>query len=72
MIEILRYDGRKELVSPAAIARVTEACASSQYHGIKSLVKLFDGQIIESCNTTQEIGDLLCKQLEVTTNENIG
>ena len=59
MIEILRYDGRKELISPAAIARVTEGCASSQGHGIRSIVKLFDGQLIESCNTTDEIMALL-------------
>ena len=72
MIEILRYDGRKELINPSAIARVTEACVSSQYHGIKSLVKLFDGQLIESCHTMDEIAALLCKQLQVNANENIG
>lgn len=72
MIEILRHDGRKELINPAAIARVTEACASSQWYGIKSIVKLFDGQVIESCHTTDEITALLAKQPQVSANENIG
>ncbi|HDS1727710.1 TPA: hypothetical protein QEM47_000423 [Pseudomonas putida] len=34
-------------LAPAAIASVTEAGASSQWHGICAIVHTFDGQILE-------------------------
>lgn len=57
MIEILCYNGQKQLVNPAAIARVIEAGASSQWHGIKCFVKLFDGTSIECVETLQQVQD---------------
>ncbi len=34
-------------LAPAAIASVTEAGASSQWHGICAIVRTFDGQVLE-------------------------
>ncbi len=34
-------------LAPAAIASVTEAGASSQWHGICAIVHTFDGQVLE-------------------------
>ena len=39
--------GRQYFVSAENIARVIEAGASSQWHGVKSLVKCFDGETLE-------------------------
>jgi hypothetical protein len=42
-------------VNPAAIARITEAATSSQWHGIRSYVKLFDGQTLEVSEPLEQI-----------------
>ena len=34
-------------VAPYNICRITEAGASSQWHGIRSIVRLFDGTTLE-------------------------
>ncbi|HDS1728956.1 TPA: hypothetical protein QEM47_001691 [Pseudomonas putida] len=34
-------------LAPAAVASVTEAGASSQWHGICAIVRTFDGQVLE-------------------------
>ena len=39
-------------VAPANIARITEAGVSSQWHGIRSFVRLFDGAVLE-CSEAQ-------------------
>ena len=44
------------------IARITEAGLSSQWHGIRSIVKLFDGSTLECSETCSEIA----KQVNVT------
>lgn len=41
-------------VAPANIARITEAGASSQWHGIRSYVRTFDGETLE-CNETADM-----------------
>lgn len=42
-------------VSPRNIARVSEASISSQWHGIQSIVRTFDGDLIECCETARDI-----------------
>jgi hypothetical protein len=42
-------------VAPTAIARVTEAGVSSQWHGIRSYVKLFDGTTLECSEVASDI-----------------
>lgn len=49
-------------VSPKAIARITEAGASSQWHGIRSYVKLFDGQTLEVSETADQINKAIGQQ----------
>ena len=48
-----------QYVAPSAIARVIEASASSQWHGIRSTVKTFDGATIECSETAKEINDAI-------------
>lgn len=55
MIAITDHRGMKQLVSLQAIATVKEAGASSQWHGIRSIVKLFDGSIIESSESITDL-----------------
>lgn len=42
-------------LAPQAIARVTEAGTSSQWHGIRSIVRTFDGAVLECSETAHEI-----------------
>ncbi len=42
-------------VAASAIAKVTEAGTSSQWHGIRSYVKLFDGEVLECSETIDHI-----------------
>ncbi len=55
MIEIRDYKGISHYVARDAIATVTVAATSSQWHGIRAYVKLFDGSIIESGDTADMI-----------------
>lgn len=55
MIELRGIDGRKHYLAPAAIARVTEAGVSSQWHGVRSIVRTFDGDTLEVSETPEEI-----------------
>jgi len=48
MITVTEIDGRKVHVNDAAIATITEAGPSSQWHGVRSIVHLFDGRVIEA------------------------
>lgn len=57
---------RIHYVSPQNIARVTEAGASSAWHGIRSLVRTFDGAVLECSETAQEIFDAIAKAKEQT------
>lgn len=55
MIKLTDYNGRDHYLAPAAIARVTEAGVSSQWHGIRSIVRMFDGETVEVRETPDEI-----------------
>lgn len=48
MIKITDMDRRENWVAAEAIARITEAGVSSQWHGVMAIVKLFDGTTIEA------------------------
>lgn len=47
MITLTGINGNKHYLAPSSVASVTEAGASSQWHGIRAYVKTFDGQTIE-------------------------
>ena len=49
------HNNTVQYVAPNAIARVIEASASSQWHGIRAIVKTFDGDTIECRETVHEI-----------------
>lgn len=55
MIELRGIDGRKYYLAPSAIARVTEAGVSSQWHGVRSIVRTFEGETLEVSETPEEI-----------------
>lgn len=46
-------------VAPDNIARLTEAATSSQWHGIRTIVKLFDGSTIEAQEPIETIRKLV-------------
>lgn len=50
--------GTVHYVAPAAISRITEAGTSSQWHGIKSIVRLFDGGVLECSESASSISEL--------------
>lgn len=47
MIKLTDINGRDVYVAASNVARVSQADSSSQWHGIKSHVRLFDGGHIE-------------------------
>jgi len=55
MIKLTTPTGTTRYVAPTAIACITEAGASSQWHGIKSYLKLFDGTTIECSETAEQV-----------------
>lgn len=54
-------------VQPQAIARITETGPSSQWHGIRAIVKLFDGDILEVEETADSVRALVDKAREGST-----
>lgn len=46
MITLTGINRNAIYLAPAAVARVTEAGASSQWHGICAIVHTFDGQVL--------------------------
>jgi hypothetical protein len=55
MIEVTDCSGHRHYLAPAAIASVSEAGTSSQWHGIRSYVRLFDGRVIEARETVEKV-----------------
>ena len=55
MIRITDSDGRATYLAPTAIASVADAGTSSQWHGILSFVRTFDGRTIEARETAAYI-----------------
>ncbi|MGO3542327.1 MAG: hypothetical protein ACTIOG_07470 [Pseudomonas helleri] len=47
MIKLTNSNGYDLYFAPDAIASVQEAGTSSQWHGICSIVRTFDGQVLE-------------------------
>ena len=59
MIEVTDSNGRKHLLNPDAIVRVSEAETSSQWHGIRSYIETMHGRTIECQQSVQEVRKLL-------------
>lgn len=59
IINVQDINGRCHMVNTDAIARVTEAGASSQWHGVKTIIKFIDGSVIEARSTMNEISSQL-------------
>ena len=55
MIEVTNINGQRHFLARKAVARVIEASPSSQWHGIKAFVKLFDGGTLEVRESAQMI-----------------
>lgn len=62
MIEITNPLGKRTYLATAAIASVTEAGTSSQWHGIKCHVKCFDGTVLECRDTARQIAEKIAKE----------
>jgi hypothetical protein len=61
MIRVVDFTGRTHYLAAQNIARITEAGASSQWHGIRSFVRTNDGQTIEATETADQIAALVTK-----------
>jgi hypothetical protein len=64
MIKITDINGHAHYLAPEAIARVTQTGASSQWHGIRAIVKTFDLQTIEAQETAEAIALAIAKAEE--------
>jgi hypothetical protein len=64
MIKITDVNGHAHYLAPEAIARVQQTGPSSQWHGIRSIVKTFDLQTIEAQETADEIALAVAKAEE--------
>jgi NTP pyrophosphatase (non-canonical NTP hydrolase) len=49
-------------IAPTAIARITEAGVSSQWHGIRSFVKLFDCTTLECSEVASDIAKQVAQE----------
>lgn len=59
MIEVIDSNGRKHLLNPDGIVRVSEAGTSCQWHGIRSYIVTMHGLTIECQQSVQEVQKLL-------------
>lgn len=55
------FSGTTQYIHPDAVAIVIEAGASSQWHGVRSIVKTFDGSTLECSETADEINAALAR-----------
>lgn len=67
LIEITDFNGAKQYISAGAVEQITEAGASSQWHGIRSIVRLFNGKVIESQNTAYEVASMVKRAAQEPT-----
>lgn len=49
--------GNRVLISSVAVSSVAEASVSSQWHGIRSVIRMMDGRVIESRDDYRTIED---------------
>ncbi|WP_338499930.1 hypothetical protein [Delftia tsuruhatensis] len=59
MIEVTDINGRRHLLNPDGIVRVSEASTSCQWHGIRSHIVTMPGATIECQQSVQEVQKLL-------------
>jgi hypothetical protein len=62
MIKLIQHNGGAVYLAPDAIARITEAGASSQWHGIRSIVTTFDKQTIEVQDRADDIAKAIAAE----------
>lgn len=55
----------KHYVAISNISRITEADPSSQWHGIRSYVKTFDGETLECSERAEEIYAMINKNTPI-------
>ncbi len=55
MIKLTQHDGRAIHIAPAVIAQVTEAGPASQWHGIRSFIRTFEGKTLEVQETADQV-----------------
>lgn len=64
MLKLHTPEGRAVYLHPDAIAEVHQAGASSQWHGIRSIVRTFDKRFLELNESADEIARQLAVQKE--------
>lgn len=59
MIKLYDFNGAHHFVAATAIARISETGPSSAWHGIRSIIYLADGKVIECNQTADEVRRLV-------------
>lgn len=67
MITITDINGRQHHLHRDAVAHITVAGTSSQWHGIRAIVRTFDGHVIEARETAAAIMTAIEKDGAVLT-----
>lgn len=62
MIKITNHNEQCVYLAAHAIATITEAGPSSQWHGIRSIVRTFDGRVLEARETAGEVSAAVEKE----------
>ena len=60
MIKITDINGRVRYIAATSVSSITEAGTSSQWHGVRCLVKTIEGDVIEAQETASDVA----KQVE--------
>lgn len=67
MIELTDINGHTHYIAADNICRVTEAGVSSQWHGVRSYVKLFDGATVECQQDAKTVATRVAAEQFVVT-----
>lgn len=55
MMDLRLHNGRRVVVNPSSVTSVVEASQSSQWHGIFTILRTVDGQVLELTNRYEEV-----------------
>jgi hypothetical protein len=61
MIKLTGINGNNHYLAPPAIASVQEAGVSSQWHGVRAIVRTFDGLTLEVREDAAEVARLIAQ-----------
>lgn len=63
MIKLTDMNGRDVYLAARNVASVNEAGQSSQWHGVRSIVRTFDGAVIECQQEARHVARLIAEDV---------